>query len=163
MKISFIDALTKQRAIGKGGKIPWIINEDLRFFKNKTNGLALIMGRKTFESIGRPLPNRKNIIMTRMPKNISGVHEVTSKDAAIKLASSFSDEVFVIGGERVYEEFLPLANKMYLTEIDIEVEADTYFPEWQKSDWIEVSREDKEDLKQKIKFSFVEYERRKPL
>jgi len=91
------------------------------------------------------------------------VHEVTNKDAAIKLASSFSDEVFVIGGERVYEEFLPLANKMYLTEIDIEVEADTYFPEWQKSDWIEVSREDKEDLKQKIKFSFVEYERRKPL
>ncbi len=163
MKISLIAALAKQRAIGKDGNIPWTIKEDLRYFKNRTDGLALIMGRKTFESIGKPLPNRKNIIMTRTPKNISGAYEVTDKDQAIKVASSFSDEVFIIGGERIYEEFLPLASKMYLTEIDILVKADTYFPEWKKSDWIEISREDREDLEQKIKFSFVEYERKETL
>ena len=105
MKISLIAALAKERVIGKDGKIPWTLKEDLKYFRNKTEGCSVVMGRKTYESIGGPLSNRLNIVMTRTPKKIKGVTEVINKERAIEIASIFSEEIFIIGGERIYEEF----------------------------------------------------------
>ena len=118
------------------------------------------MGRKTYESIGGPLPNRLNIVMTRNPKKLEGVKEVTNKEEALEIASSYSDEVFVIGGEKIYEEFLPMATKMYLTKIDIKVKGDSFFPKWSLNDWKELSRNDEKDLDQNIKYCFLEYKRK---
>ena len=160
MKISLIAAFAEEGVIGKDGKIPWILKEDLKHFRNKTEGCSVVMGRKTYDSIGRPLPNRLNIVMTRNPKRLEGVKEVTNKEEALEIASSYSDEVFVIGGEKIYEEFLPMATKMYLTKIDIKVKGDSFFPKWSLNDWKELSRNDKKDLDQNIKYCFLEYKRK---
>ncbi len=156
MEIILIAAVDKNLAIGKDGQIPWRISEDLRFFKEKTEGTAIIMGRATFDSIGRPLPNRKNIVMTRTPKDREGVIEVKSADEALTEARKFSDRINVIGGEYIYKEFLNSATKLLITEIDIEVVApDAFFPKWDLSQWKEISR--RESSEENIDFSFVEY------
>ena len=160
MKISLIAAFAEDNGIGKDGKISWALKEDLKHFRNKTEGCSVVMGRKTYESIGGPLPNRLNIVMTRNPKKLEGVKEVTNKEEALEIASSYSDEVFVIGGEKIYEEFLPMATKMYLTKIDIKVKGDSFFPKWSLNDWKELSRNDKKDLDQNIKYCFLEYKRK---
>ena len=160
MKISLIAAFAEERVIGKDGKIPWTLKEDLKHFRNKTEGFSVVMGRKTYESIGVPLPNRLNIVMTRNPKKLEGVKEVTNKEKALEIASSFSNEVFIIGGEKIYEEFLPLATKMYLTKIDIKTKGDAFFPKWNVNDWEELSRQDKQDRNQNIKYCFLEYKRK---
>ena len=160
MKISLIAAFAEERVIGKNGKIPWTLKEDLKHFRNKTEGCSVVMGRKTYESIGRPLPNRLNIVMTRNPKKLEGVKEVGNTKEALKIASSYSDEVFIIGGEKIYEEFLPLATKMYLTKIDIKVNGDAFFPSWNIGEWKELSKQDKKDLDQGIKYCFLEYKRK---
>ena len=114
------------------------------------------MGRSTFDSIGRPLPNRKNIVMTRSPRNRKGVIEVGSREEALKEASQFSKDINVIGGEFIYKEFLPLASKLLITEIDLIVEsADAHFPIWDESSWVEKSRI--RSSENSIEFSFVEY------
>ena len=160
MKISLIAAFAEEGVIGKDGKIPWTLKEDLKHFRNKTEGCSVVMGRKTYESIGRPLPNRLNIVMTKNPKKLEGVKEVSNRKEALEIASSYSDEVFIIGGEKVYEEFLPIATKMYLTKIDIKVKGDAFFPNWNLGDWKELSRQDKRDLNQDIKYCFLEYKRK---
>tara|TARA_B100001109_G_scaffold188200_1_gene154919 strand:- start:353 stop:832 length:480 start_codon:yes stop_codon:yes gene_type:complete len=158
MEITLIAAVDKNLAIGKDGKIPWNIKEDLKFFREKTMDTAIIMGRATFESIGRPLPNRKNIVMTKSPANRQGVYEVTSKEDALDEAILFSKDIKIIGGEFIYKEFLPLATKLFITEVDLEVESpDAYFPVWRKEDWTEVSRKESEE--NGIKFSFLEFVR----
>ena len=157
MKISLIAAFAEERVIGKDGKIPWTLKEDLKYFRNKTEGFSVVMGRKTYESIGVPLPNRLNIVMTRNPKKLEGVKEVTNKEKALEIASSYSNEVFIIGGEKIYEEFLPMATKMYLTKIDIKTKGDAFFPKWNANDWEELSRQDKQDRNQNIKYCFLEY------
>ena len=160
MKISLIAAFAEERVIGKDGKIPWTLKEDLKHFRNKTEGFSVVMGRKTYESIGVPLPNRLNIVMTRNPKKLEGVKEVTNKEKALEIASSYSNEVFIIGGEKIYEEFLPLATKMYLTKIDIKTKGDAFFPKWNVNDWEELSRQDKQDRNQNIKYCFLENKRK---
>ena len=160
MKISLIAAFAEEGVIGKDGKIPWTLKEDLKHFRNKTEGCSVVMGRKTYESIGRPLPNRLNIVMTRNPKRQEGIKEVSNTKDALKVASSYSDEIFIIGGEKIYEEFLPLATKMYLTKIDIKVNGDTFFPSWNKNEWKELSKQDKKDVDQGIEYWFLEYERK---
>ena len=118
------------------------------------------MGRATYNSIGRPLPNRLNIVMTRSMKNTEGVTEVTSVKEAVKTASKNKDssKVYVIGGENIYKEFLPIAHRMVLTEVELNIEdGDTFFPEWSISEWQEQSRDQREE--NGIKFSFVEYTR----
>ena len=160
MKISLIAAFAEERVIGKDGKIPWTLKEDLKHFRNKTEGFSVVMGRKTYESIGVPLPNRLNIVMTRNPKKLEGVKEDTNKEKALEIASSYSNEVFIIGGEKIYEEFLPLATKMYLTKIDIKTKGDAFFPKWNVNDWEELSRQDKQDRNQNIKYCFLEYKRK---
>ena len=156
MDIFLIAAVDRNLAIGKDGKIPWHIKEDLQYFKKNTLNTSMIMGRSTFESIGKPLPDRKNIVMTKSPSNREGVIEVTSATGAIEEANNTSNKISVIGGESIYKAFLPLANKLLLTEINITVEdADTFFPSWEKDIWIEQSRID--SVENGIEYSFVEY------
>jgi len=159
MKIILIAALTRGKVIGKEGSIPWQIKEDMDFFRTKTSNKSIIMGRKTFESIGRPLPNRLNIVMTGSEEKIRGVIKVNNKEDALQEAKKFSSEIFVIGGQNIYKTFFEEACEMYLTEIDSEIEGDTFFPEWNKSEWIELSREPKKDLSQELNYEFVRYAR----
>jgi len=159
MEIILIAALAKNRVIGRNNSIPWHIKEDLKHFRKTTSGSVVIMGRKTYESIGRPLPNRTNIVMTKNPKGLCDVIEVENKVKALKEASKFSNHAYVIGGEIIYKEFISSAKKMVLTEIDIITEGDTFFPEWEQRQWREVSRTENIDNLLKIKFNFVEYRR----
>ena len=160
MEIILIAAVSKDKVIGKQGGIPWKIKEDLSFFKEKTLNSPIIMGRATYESIGRPLPNRLNIVMTRSAKNTEGVTEVTSVEKAIEAASKNKDssKAYVIGGENIYKEFLPIAQRMIITEVDLYIkDGDTFFPEWNISEWKEQSRDQREE--NGTRFSFVEYTR----
>lgn len=143
MKLSIIVAATPNGVIGKGGKIPWRIPEDMRHFKEVTTGHIVIMGRKTFESIGKPLPNRLNIVLTSNPSTLCDeVAAACDLDEALGFASvmqeKWHEEVFVIGGERVYREAMSHADRIYLTSIDRDIEGDTFFddsfvksPDWQ--------------------------------
>ena len=156
MEIILIAAVDLNLAIGKDGQIPWNIKEDLKFFKKNTENTAIIMGRATYDSIGRPLPNRKNIVMTRSIEGREGVVEVNSSEEAIREARSYSERVNIIGGEYIYKEFLPVATKLLITEIELEVDsADTYFPAWDKNIWKEISRQTGSE--NGVNFSFVEY------
>ena len=158
MEIVLIAAVDKNLAIGKDGKIPWEIKEDLKFFRENTENTAIIMGRATYDSIGRPLPKRKNIVMTRTFKEREGVIEVNSSKDALKQAKSYSEKINIIGGEYIYKEFLPLATKLLITEIDIEVNSpDAFFPKWETNQWKEISR--KRSSENGLYFSFVEYQR----
>ena len=160
MEIILIAAVLKDKVIGKQGGIPWKIKEDLSFFKEKTLNSPIIMGRATYNSIGRPLPNRLNIVMTRSVKNTEGVTEVTSADKAIEAASINRDSsrVYIIGGQNIYKEFLPIAHRMIITEVDLYIkDGDTFFPEWNISEWKEQSRDQREE--NGTRFSFVEYTR----
>ena len=156
MEIFLIAAVDKNLAIGKEGKIPWHIKEDLQYFQKNTLNTAMIMGRSTFDSIGKPLPNRQNIVMTKYPTNREGVIEVSDAASAIKEAKKASNKISIIGGESIYKEFLPLVNKLLITEIDIIVEgADTFFPAWKKQEWTEKSRTN--SMENGTEYSFVEY------
>lgn len=156
MEIVLIAAVDINLAIGKEGKIPWDIKEDLKFFRQNTENTAIIMGRATYDSIGRPLPNRKNIVMTRSIQGRDGVVEVNSSQEAINEARSYSEKVNIIGGEYIYKEFLPLATKLLITEIELEVDsADAFFPKWDFKIWKEISRQ--KSSENGINFSFVEY------
>ena len=160
MEIILIAAVSKDKVIGKQGGIPWKIKEDLSFFKEKTLNSPIIMGRATYNSIGRPLPNRLNIVMTRSEKNTEGITEVTSADKAIEAASINGDSsrVYIIGGQNIYKEFLPIAHRMIITEVDLYIkDGDTFFPEWNISEWKEQSRNQREE--NGTRFSFVEYTR----
>ena len=140
MLISLIVAMDKNRVIGRDGDLPWRLPNDLRWFKMMTWGKRVVMGRKTYESIGRPLPGRANVVMTRQTGySAEGCAVVHSAEAALATAEA-CDEVVIIGGAAVYEAFLPLVTKIYLTEVDAEVEGDTWFPELAADEWKTVSR-----------------------
>ncbi|AVF35906.1 type 3 dihydrofolate reductase [Rahnella sikkimica] len=134
MIISLIAALATDRVIGMENAMPWHLPGDLAWFKRNTLNKPVIMGRKTFESIGRPLPGRLNIVISSKPGEHDGVTWVTSVDAALAAAGEV-EEVMVMGGGRVYEQLLPKANRLYLTHIDAEVEGDTHFPDYEPDDW----------------------------
>ena len=156
MEIVLIAAVDVNLAIGKDGTIPWDIKEDLKFFKERTENTAIIMGRATYDSIGRPLPNRKNIVMTKSIQGREGVTEVSSTEKALEEAIEYSNTVSVIGGEYIYKEFLPIATKLIITEVDLDIDSpDAYFPKWSTEEWKEVSRTASSE--NGIKFSFVEY------
>ncbi|GAB6263774.1 type 3 dihydrofolate reductase [Photobacterium sp. 53610] len=134
MIISMVAAMAKNRVIGKDNAMPWHLPADFAWFKKVTMGKPVVMGRKTFESIGRPLPGRHNIVISRSPEfAAAGVTVVSSLDAA-KTAAGDTDELMIIGGGSVYAECLPMADRLYLTFIDLSVAGDTCFPDW-GSDW----------------------------
>ena len=139
MKTIIIVAMTPDRLIGKDGRLPWRLPEDLKFFKRTTTGYAAIMGRKTHESIGRPLPNRRNIVMTRSADyRAEGAEVVGSLEEALERCRNRGEEkAFVIGGAQVYRLALPIADELIITRVDgPDLTGDTYFPEWTASDWI---------------------------
>ncbi|MBD0788614.1 type 3 dihydrofolate reductase [Vibrio sp. Y2-5] len=130
MIISMIAAMANDRIIGKDNQMPWHLPADFAWFKRCTLGKPVVMGRKTYESIGRPLPGRLNIVISRDPNlNIEGVKVSTSIEEAIKIAGDV-EEVMIIGGGSVYAECLPKAERLYITYIDADVEGDTQFPDW---------------------------------
>ena len=153
--------MDKKGVIGHEGDLPWHLSADLKHFKAVTMGKPLIMGRKTHESIGRPLPGRKNIIMTRFSDFIAeGCTVVHSLDDAFQAAGD-ADEVMIMGGSAIYDQSLARANRLYITEVNADVSGDVYFPEFDKSEWVEIERENHSaDEKNNFDYSFVILERK---
>jgi len=164
MKISIIVAVAENGVIGGGNKLLWDIPADMRRFREATKGHAVIMGRKTFVSIGRPLPGRRNIVISRDGAlKIDGCSVVTSLSDALALAEqSGESEAFVIGGGQIYEQALPLTDRVYLTRVHAMFEGDTFFPALSGDAWTEVSREElPAHVDQPHAPTFLVYERRK--
>ena len=159
MKISLIVAMGENRVIGVDNRMPWHLSADLKRFRQITMGKPIVMGRKTHESIGRPLPGRKNIVLTSDPTYPApGCVVVHDLEGAVREAEG--DEVMVIGGSSLYREFLPRADRLYLTLIHREFEGDTFFPEFDAAEWRESAREDiNEDPDSSLNYSFVVLER----
>jgi dihydrofolate reductase len=137
MTISIIVAMDKNRVIGKDNKLPWNIPEDLKNFKRITTGNTIIMGRNTYESIGRPLPKRNNIVISRT-MNQSEYHGITiinNIDDAIAYAQDLEKNIYIIGGAKIYEQTLDKADKLIVSYVKKEYEGDTYFPQLKKYDW----------------------------
>src|SRR5665213_977224 len=141
MKISIIVAISENNAIGKNNQLLWHLPGDLKHFKDITSGHTIIMGRKTFDSVGKPLPNRRNIVVTRQTLTIPGCEVVNSIDAALELCKG-EEEVFIGGGAEIYKTAMPHTDRIYLTIVHQPFEADTFFPETDQSEWRKVSRED---------------------
>jgi len=159
MIISIVVAVSENGVIGKDNKLIWHLPVDLKFFKDKTSGHHIIMGRKTYESVGRPLPNRVNIVISRSADYIAeGCIVVHSIKEAIGAVVDDS-EVFICGGAEIYKEALDVADRMYLTRVHHEFEGDTFFPDFDSRIWIEKERIRMEpDEKNKYACSFITYE-----
>lgn len=159
--ISMIAAVTDNGVIGHHGGIPWHMPADLRYFKSTTMGHTVVMGRKTLQNIldvlGTPLPGRENIVLSRDPEfSVDNVKTVSSID---EVREQYPDAM-VIGGATLYEQFMPLASRLYMTEVHTTLEGDTYFPHIDMNVWAEVSREDHQaDERNQYNYSFVTYER----
>ncbi|KAA9021689.1 type 3 dihydrofolate reductase [Niallia endozanthoxylica] len=160
--ISFIVAMDKNRVIGKDNQLPWHLPADLKFFKRVTMGHPIIMGRNTFESIGKPLPGRENIIVTRNKEYVQeGCTIIHSIEELLQMASHNNEEVFVIGGAELFQATFPMADRLYITRIEEEFTGDTYFPEFNQSDWDLVSQEKGvKDEKNPYEYFFTIYERK---
>ncbi|HSM29272.1 MAG TPA: type 3 dihydrofolate reductase [Woeseiaceae bacterium] len=160
MRISLVVAASKNNVIGRDRGLPWHLPDDLRHFKRLTVGKPVIMGRRTFESIGRPLPDRRNIVMTRDANYAAdGCDVVTSVEEALDAAQG-AGEVMVIGGGQVYRDFLPHADRVYLTRVQADVEGDTYFRDIDRIRWRLVSSEHHDaDEKHAYAFDLMEFER----
>ncbi len=141
MKTSLIVAMGKNRVIGVGNELPWHLPADLKYFKAITMGKPIIMGRKTFESIGRPLPGRQNIVITR---NEDWYYDSVECASSIEEAQTLAvgvNEIMIIGGAQIYEAALSFCDRLYITEVDIDKQGDAYFPDIDRANWIENSRE----------------------
>lgn len=156
--ISIIAAMTKERVIGKNNSLPWNIPEDLQNFRKLTSGKTVIMGRKTFESIPkkfRPLPNRRNIVISMNMQPQQGIDVCNSVHEAIEKAKSYEEEAFIIGGSSIYEQTLPFAERMYLSLVKHNYEGDSYFPNFNKEEWSIESKKKFQD------FELVTYVRKR--
>ncbi|MBS1575038.1 MAG: dihydrofolate reductase [Bacteroidetes bacterium] len=166
MNISLVVAAADNNAIGKENKLLWCLPNDMRFFKNITWGMVVIMGRKTLESLGKPLKGRRNIVITRQKNfNTDGVVVAKDLEKALSAAKEMDvKEVCVIGGGEIYKQFLPVANKIYITRVHFSPgDADTYFPDFSENEWELVSRKDYDaDAKHAYPYSFQTWERNRP-
>ncbi len=164
MIISQIVAVAENGAIGKDNDLPWRLPADLKFFKQTTLGHHMVTGRKNYESIGRPLPGRTTIILSRNPDYaVEGCEVFQNLDEAIEIAQrNGEEELFIIGGAQIYLESLPVTQKIYMTEVETSVpDADTFYPELDITEWEEVSRERHlANEKNPFAYSFVVFERR---
>ena len=161
-RLSIIVATDANHGIGINNTLPWHLPEDLAHFKRTTTGHPIIMGRKTFDSIGRPLPNRRNIVITRNPQwQHAGVESAASIAAAAALVRDSGAEAFIIGGAQVYAEALPLADRLIVTEIAKSFDCDAFFPAVDMTCWQQVSREQHRSADGEFDYAFVTYERRR--
>lgn len=161
-EIALIVGMGNNRVIGKDNQIPWHLSADLQYFKKTTLGKPVVMGRRTYESIGKPLPGRHNIVITRNQQwAVDGVSVAHSLDDALQLAADEKpSEMMIIGGSHLYTEALPRAQRLYVTHVDIDVAGDTFFPQWDQHVWHEVSREShQKDDKNPFDYCFCVYER----
>ena len=169
MKISLISAVAQNGVIGRNNPqgepdLPWHLPDDFAFFKRKTSHHPIIMGRKTLEALGKPLPNRTNIVITRnadfRPEGVTVVHTLDDAITKAKDGDHNQREIFVIGGAEIYAMALPIATTLYLTEIHRAYEGDAYFPAFDKNEWAEVNRVwHPADERHEVGFDFVEYKR----
>lgn len=160
MIVSIVVAIGENYAIGKNNQLLWHLPADLKHFKQITTGHTVIMGRKTYDSVGKPLPNRRNIIITRQDITIEGCEVVKSIEDALALCAG-EEEVFIIGGAEIYKQSIHLADRIYLTIVHQKFDGDSYFPEINYEQWIETTREDHQpDEKNKLPYSFITLERR---
>ena len=160
MIVTIVVAIAENNAIGKNNQLLWYLPADLKHFKNITTGHTVIMGRKTYESVGKPLPNRRNIIITRQDITIEGCEVVKSIEDALALCAD-EDEVFIVGGAEIYRQSMHLTNRIYLTVVHQKFDADSFFPEIHYDEWLETEQEDHEpDEKNKLPYSFITLERR---
>ncbi|MDB6096258.1 MAG: dfrA [Francisellaceae bacterium] len=159
MKVSLIVAMSENAVIGKDNKLLWHIPEDLKHFKKLTLNKAIIMGRKTFQSIGRPLPKRLNIVLTKdLTFTQEGIQIVHSLSEALKVATSYNnEEIMVIGGEAIYQAFLPMADTIYRTLVHEYFEGDVRFPALNLEEW------DIKELESHVKYSFQQLSRKEKL
>ena len=155
--IALVVAMAENRVIGKDNQLIWRLPADLKFFKNLTTGHPIIMGRKTFESIGKPLPNRTNIVITRQQDfEAEGCLVAHSLSEALMMAQQMDSDIFVIGGAEIYKQAMFLADTIYLTEVHHEFEGDTFFPEIDTLLWIETDRKEHQaDEKNPYDYAFV--------
>jgi dihydrofolate reductase len=162
MNISIVASIGKNNELGINNKLLWHLSDDLKNFKEITTGHTIVMGEKTYESIGKPLPNRRNIIITRIKDyEKAGCEVAHSPEDVLKLTEN-DNEIFIIGGGQIYKLFLPIANKLYLTEVDTSLEADTFFPKFNQDDWNLVSStHHPKDERNEYSFSFNVYEKDK--
>ena len=161
MRITIIAAMDRNRLIGDGDRLPWRLPADLRRFKALTMGKPIVMGRRTFESIGRALPGRRNIVLSRNPhyRGVPGCEVVAGLDEALR-ACEDADELMLIGGAELYAQALPLAQRMHLTLLHARFEGDAWFPDYDPRQWRETFRADHEaDANSPCAFSFVDLER----
>lgn len=159
-KLSIVVAISANNAIGKNNQLLWHLPADLKHFKAITSGHPIIMGRKTYDSIGRPLPNRRNIVITRQTDlTIPNVELVNSLQEAILLCDK-EKEVFIIGGAEIYKQALSFTNKIYLTIVHQDYEADVFFPELKENEWKEIAKEyHQADEKNNVAYTFSTLER----
>lgn len=162
MHVSLVVAMDENGLIGAGGGMPWHLPNDLRHFKKTTVGKPIFMGRRTHESIGKPLPQRENLVLSRDPDyQAVGCETVTSFEQARDLVAGYAEELAVIGGAQVYALTLPMAQRIYLTRIHEVFEGDTWFPEFEPGEWAQISCERKPaDEKNPYEHSFIELHRR---
>lgn len=160
MAIAIIVAMDEQRLIGRENELPWKLSADLQYFRRTTMGKPIIMGRSTHESIGRPLPGRQNIVLTKQQDyQADGCEVVNSIEAAMALCSD-AEEMMVMGGASLYQQLLPLADTLYLTRVHASLTGDTWFPEWSEQDWQLISSEDHQaDENNEFDYSFQCYQR----
>jgi dihydrofolate reductase len=153
-------AMAKNRTIGIDNTLPWRCPEDLKHFKQLTMGHHMIMGRKTFDSIGRPLPGRTTVVVTRDPNlKIEGCLMAHSLGEAIAACAN-AEQIFIVGGAEIYAQALPLVDTLYITEIQQDIDGDAHFPEFDRNTWLEVSREARhQEIPQPLEYHFVTYRR----
>jgi dihydrofolate reductase len=158
-RVAIVAAVAANGVIGANNRLPWRLPADLRRFRALTSGHAVIMGRRTWQSIGRPLAGRQNIVVTRQPDFVAdGAQTAGSLDHAIAQVR-MPDPAFVIGGAEIYREALPRADTLHITEIDRAYDGDATFPPWERSGWRERARERHTDAASGVEFAFVTYER----
>ncbi len=156
--VSLIVAYDRNKLIGKEGKMPWFIDGELRRFRELTTGNVVIMGRKTIEAIGKPLPDRVNIVISR-DKNYDGCIMARSFDEAMEKARETGLEIYITGGSTVYAPAIDIVDKMYITEIDAEYEGDTYFPDFDENDFI---RTVDEEITEPVPYKYCTFTRKNP-
>ena len=164
MKIALVVAVSQNNVIGRDNQLPWHLPEDLQYFKSVTMGKPILMGRKTFDSIGRPLPGRKNIVITRdLEWDAEGVEVVYSVDDALAAgadacAVANSDEIMIIGGAQIYRDCLPIADRLYLTRVEAEIEGDAFFPDIDTKQWQKIAEKTPKEI-DKYSYCFQVLER----
>ncbi|OQP60768.1 dihydrofolate reductase [Niastella populi] len=163
MLLSQVVAAAENNAIGKNNQLLWTLPNDMKFFKNTTWGMPVIMGRKTYESLGKPLTGRTNIVITRQtgwqPDGVRVVHDI--KEAMAAAAEADAKEAFIIGGGEIYKQTLPITNRVYLTRVHTSVDGDTFFPDMNIADWELLSQLDfTADAKHAYDYSFQVWQRR---